>query len=158
MKMMRASVEDYRKMQVLVQVFVRWRPPTPSKPHTQHFTTSRPHRHGWLHPHAYLTPQALESFQRALDIDPENDEAKTGLRDTIRKINETQHVGGEADPERHRRAMEDPEVQAILTDPMVNAALEDMQRDPGAMRRIMADAGMAAKIQKLIAAGVLRTG
>lgn len=37
----------------------------------------------------------------------------------------------------------------------VNSALEDMQKDPSAMRRVMSDPGMAAKIQKLIAAGVL---
>ena len=53
--------------------------------------------------------------------------------------------------------MSDPEIQSILRDPMVNAALEDMQRDPQAMRRVMGDPIMAAKIQKLIAAGVLGT-
>jgi stress-induced-phosphoprotein 1 len=51
--------------------------------------------------------------------------------------------------------MQDPEIQNILRDPMVNAALEDMQRDAGAMRRVMADPTMAGKIQKLIAAGIV---
>jgi len=51
--------------------------------------------------------------------------------------------------------MQDPEIQQILHDPMINAALEDMQRDPGATRRVMSDPVIAAKIQKLIAAGVL---
>jgi len=38
---------------------------------------------------------------------------------------------------------------------MVNAAIEDLSSDPTAFRRVMADPGMAAKLQKLIAAGVL---
>ena len=52
--------------------------------------------------------------------------------------------------------MADPEIQSILRDPMVNAALEDMQRDPQAMRRVMSDNVLAAKIQKLIASGILQ--
>lgn len=42
-----------------------------------------------------------------------------------------------------------------MRDPMVSAALEDLQRDPSAARRIMSDPGMAAKIQKLVAAGIV---
>jgi tetratricopeptide (TPR) repeat protein len=101
--------------------------------------------------------KALESFNKALSLDEGNEEAKEGLRTTISRINASQ-ASGAVDPERARRAMEDPEIQAIMSDPMVNSALEDMQRDPAAMRRIMADQGLAAKIQKLIAAGVLRVG
>ncbi len=62
------------------------------------------------------------------------------------------------DEERSRRAMEDPEIQAIMRDPMVNAALEDLQRDQASARRVMNDPAMAPKIEKLIAAGVLRVG
>jgi hypothetical protein len=51
--------------------------------------------------------------------------------------------------------MDDPEIRRIMRDPMVNAALEDMERDPSAMRRVMADPAMGAKIQKLIAAGIV---
>ena len=101
--------------------------------------------------------KALESFNKALALEEGNEEAKEGLRTTIGRINASQ-ASGDVDPERARRAMEDPAIQAILADPMVNSALEDMQRDPAAMRRIMADRGMAEKIQKLIAAGVLRVG
>ena len=101
--------------------------------------------------------KAMDSYQKALELEPDNEEAKEGLRSTIARVNAASG-GGAADPERARRAMEDPEIQAILRDPMVNSALEDMQRDPGAMRRVMGDASMAAKIQKLIASGILSVG
>ena len=48
-----------------------------------------------------------------------------------------------------------PTVQAIMMDPMVNQAIQDLQSDPTAYRRVMGDPVMGAKIQKLIAAGVL---
>jgi stress-induced-phosphoprotein 1 len=62
------------------------------------------------------------------------------------------------DEERARRAMEDPEIQAILRDPMVSQAIQDMQSDPRAMSNVMRDPAMAAKIKKLIAAGILGMG
>ncbi len=52
--------------------------------------------------------------------------------------------------------MADPEIQAILRDPMVQTALEDLGRDPSYARKVMADPHMSAKISKLIAAGVLK--
>lgn len=63
----------------------------------------------------------------------------------------------EKDDERARRAMEDPEIQAILRDPIVSQCIEDMQTRPGAAQKVMADPMMRAKFEKLIAAGVLRT-
>lgn len=79
---------------------------------------------------------------------------------------------GEVDQERSARAMADPEIQQILADPMVSApcesvasyfdpnqvrqALQDMQHDPAAAQTVLGDKVMAAKIEKLIAAGVLQ--
>ena len=54
--------------------------------------------------------------QKVLELEPENSEARDALRRTIAKINER---GGEADPDRAAHAMADPEIQAILRDPMV---------------------------------------
>ena len=97
--------------------------------------------------------KALDAYKKALELEPENEDARDGLRRTVAKINE---APSDADQkERAARAMQDPEIQSILHDPMVNAALEDLQRDSGSMRRVMQDPVMAAKIQKLIAAGVL---
>jgi stress-induced-phosphoprotein 1 len=90
-----------------------------------------------------------------LALEPANDEAKDGLRRTASKVNES---SGEADDERARRGLADPEIQAILRDPIISQALDDIQNKPGAAQKIMSDPGMRAKIEKLIAAGVLRTG
>lgn len=106
--------------------------------------------------------KALESYRKALELEPGNAEATEGMRTTIAKINAGASGSGKGDEgaegeaaQRAQRAMQDPEIQAILHDPMVNSALEDMQKDAGAYARVMRDKTMAAKIQKLIAAGVV---
>lgn len=53
--------------------------------------------------------------------------------------------------------MADPQIQSILKDPMVQQCLEDLQgpRAAETMARVNRDPGMAEKINKLIAAGVI---
>ena len=102
--------------------------------------------------------KALETFKKALELEDSNVEAKDGLRRTIMKINESS-VTDTDDPERAKRALADPEIQSILRDPMVNQLLEDAKTDPAVLQRaITTDKNMAAKIQKLIASGILRIG
>jgi stress-induced-phosphoprotein 1 len=98
--------------------------------------------------------KALETLKQALEIEPDNAEAQDTLRKVMMKINEASS-SDKPDAERQARAMADPEIQAILRDPMVNAAIEDMGRDPAAARRVLSDPVMAGKLQKLIAAGIL---
>lgn len=43
-------------------------------------------------------------------------------------------------------------------DPIIRQVLTDLQENPAAGRQALSDPGVAAKIEKLIAAGVLRTG
>ena len=40
----------------------------------------------------------------------------------------------------------------------MQSILQDMQTKPGAFQKYMSDASVASRIEKLIAAGVLRTG
>ena len=54
--------------------------------------------------------------------------------------------------------MADPEIQAILQTPEVRNALADLERDPKAINRIMSNKSLAEKIEKLIAAGILKMG
>ena len=42
--------------------------------------------------------------------------------------------------------------------PEVMNALNDLQRDPKSINKIMSNPGLAAKIEKLVAAGVLKMG
>jgi stress-induced-phosphoprotein 1 len=53
--------------------------------------------------------------------------------------------------------MADPEIQAILMDPTIRQVLTDMQENPAfAQRALSGDASIRAKVEKLIAAGVLQ--
>lgn len=69
--------------------------------------------------------KAMDDYKRALELEPDNSDAHEGLRRTIGKIQES--GGSEADnQERARHAMADPEIQAILRDPMVRLKLTHM--------------------------------
>ena len=52
--------------------------------------------------------------------------------------------------------MADPEIQMILMDPSVRQVLQDFQENPKYAQKAMQDPVIAAKIEKLIAAGVLQ--
>ncbi len=99
--------------------------------------------------------KALDSYQAGLEVEDNNTLCMDGLRKTSNKI--AQSNSGEVDKERAAHAMADPEIQAILGDPMVSQALRDMNTDPNAAMRVMKDPMMSKKIEKLIAAGVLQT-
>jgi hypothetical protein len=103
-------------------------------------------------------------------------------------IRATSH--GPADAEQQQRAMQDPEIQGILADPMIRNVLNNFQENPKQAQEDMKDPGVvrathykrighsyaccqarpaaqslnrrawvqAAKLNKLIAAGVLKTG
>jgi stress-induced-phosphoprotein 1 len=71
--------------------------------------------------------------------------------------------GEKAETEEERRAraersMQDPEIRNILQDPAMQRVLQDMGTDANAARAHMSDPVIAAKIQKLMAAGVVQMG
>lgn len=47
---------------------------------------------------------------------------------------------------------------SIMQDPVMQAILQQAQSDPKALQEHMKNPGVRAKIQKLAAAGVIRTG
>ncbi|KAJ0410880.1 hypothetical protein ATCC90586_007916 [Pythium insidiosum] len=95
--------------------------------------------------------KARESYEKGLAVDPENQDCKDGLRSVVAKIQ-----SGETDEERARHGLADPEIQAILRDPVVQNVLNDFQTDPRAAQRHLQNASIMEKIEKLIAAGVLQ--
>jgi len=99
--------------------------------------------------------KAMDAYNEILKHEPENEEAKNGLDMVIAKINESSQ-GGEVDKERQARAMADPEIQGILGDPQMRSILNEMQTDPKKAQAAMNDPAISAKLQKLIAAGVLQ--
>ncbi|CAI5730856.1 unnamed protein product [Hyaloperonospora brassicae] len=96
--------------------------------------------------------KARESYEKGLSLDPNHQECLDGLRTVINKIQ-----SGETDEERARHGMADPEIHAILRDPVMQNVLMDFQSDPVAAQRHMQNPGIMAKIEKLIAAGVVQT-
>ncbi|DAZ92496.1 TPA: hypothetical protein N0F65_012726 [Lagenidium giganteum] len=96
--------------------------------------------------------KARETYEKGLAVDPQNQECVEGLRNVMAKIN-----SGEVDDERTRHGLADPEIQAILRDPVMQNVLQDFQTDPMGAQRHLKSPEIMAKIEKLIAAGVLQT-
>lgn len=62
---------------------------------------------------------------------------------------------GQSREEIMKKAMQDPEIQQILSDPVMNQILMQMQEDPNALRAHMANPTIAAKIRKLATSGII---
>jgi stress-induced-phosphoprotein 1 len=91
------------------------------------------------------------------DVDEDSKKkAQEGLQRTVQAIQQMQSTG--ADEEQLRRAQADPEIQQILGDPMVQQVLRDFKDNPQYAQQAMKNPGMAAKLNKLAAAGVIRFG
>ncbi|KAJ5066190.1 hsp70-hsp90 organizing protein [Anaeramoeba ignava] len=103
--------------------------------------------------------KSIEYYEKALSIDPENQDAKDGLQRTTMKIYESNQRAqqGDVDEEQIRRAAQDPEIQAILTDPAFRQIIEDINTNPRAADHHLADPVIRQKLEKLAAAGILST-
>jgi stress-induced-phosphoprotein 1 len=102
--------------------------------------------------------KAMESYKKGLEIDPQNATCKEGLRKVTQQINYGRsQMTDEQKKEQAAHAMADPDIQAILQDPVVQQTLRDFSENPAAAQQAMNDPGMRDKIQKLIAAGVVET-
>ncbi|KAA8500085.1 Hsp70-Hsp90 organizing protein [Porphyridium purpureum] len=101
--------------------------------------------------------KCMDIYQQGLALDPENREFRDGLRQTMIAIQQ-QQSSGEVDEAQLQHAMADPEIQSIMMDPMVQNLLKSLQQNPSEFTNVMKDPVMAKKINRLIAAGVLRTG
>lgn len=100
--------------------------------------------------------KALETYELGLKKDPNDAFCKQGIEKTQSAIyaSNTQ----EDQEERARKAMADPEIQAILQTPEVRNALSELERDPKSLPHILQNKNIAQKLEKLIAAGILRVG
>ena len=101
--------------------------------------------------------RALAAYDAGLAVDPENAECRNGKAQVVAKITESSS-STEADPEQIRRAMADPEIQQIMSDPQIQMILQQMQENPTKGMEAMRDPKVAAAIQKLIGAGIVRVG
>lgn len=102
--------------------------------------------------------KALETYQEGLKHDPQNPELLEGVRSCVQQINRASR--GDLTPdelkERQAKAMQDPEIQNILTDPVMAQVLKDLQENPKAAQDHMKNPSVMNKIQKLISAGIVQ--
>lgn len=98
--------------------------------------------------------KAMESYKCGLQLEPDNRLCRDGLNTVTMKINTSQSA--EDQQQRQAHAMADPEIQSILQDPSVRQTLQDMQENPAYGQQAMNDPTIRAKIEKLVAAGVLQ--
>ncbi|WOL00082.1 hsp70-Hsp90 organizing protein [Canna indica] len=102
--------------------------------------------------------KALETYQEGLKHDPNNQELMDGIRSCVEQINKTNRgdISPEELKERQARAMQDPEIQNILTDPVMRQVLIDFQENPKAAQDHLKNPQVMHKIQKLVSAGIVQ--
>ncbi|XP_027359984.1 hsp70-Hsp90 organizing protein 1-like [Abrus precatorius] len=102
--------------------------------------------------------KALETYREGLKHDPNNQELLDGMGRCIQQINKASR--GDLSPEelkeRQAKAMQDPEIQNILQDPVMRQVLIDFQENPKAAQEHTKNPMVMNKIQKLISAGIVQ--
>lgn len=104
-------------------------------------------RKGGIHLGLKEESRAMDAYQKALDLDPNCQEAMDGYRKCVMQENDPEAV--------KKRAMQDPEVQQILGDPAMQMILTQMQKEPKALQEHLKNPEIAAKIQKLLECGLI---
>ncbi|CAI0476852.1 unnamed protein product [Linum tenue] len=102
--------------------------------------------------------KALETYQEGLKHDPQNQELLDGIRRCVDQMNKASRgdISPEELKERQAKAMHDPEVQNILSDPVMRQVLQDIQENPNAAQEHMKNPMVMNKIQKLVNAGIIQ--
>jgi stress-induced-phosphoprotein 1 len=102
--------------------------------------------------------KAQESYKKGLMLDSDNVACKEGLQKCLMAISYgRQNMTAEEKREQAAHAMADPEIQGILQDPVMQQVLKDLQENPAAGQQALKDPIMRAKLEKLIAAGIIET-
>jgi stress-induced-phosphoprotein 1 len=99
--------------------------------------------------------KAIDSYRKGLSLDPNNAACKEGLRKVTAMLGS--NMSEAEQKERAAHAMADPEIQAILNDPIMRQVLSDFNENPAAAQKAMSDPTVASKLEKLIASGVVQT-
>jgi stress-induced-phosphoprotein 1 len=113
--------------------------------------------------------QALFAMQRYSQCVDVCDEAATHDADGLNKREidqqrqkalEAQYAAreGETDEQAQERIQRDPDIMAILQDPVMQSILQQAKGDPAALQEHMRNPAIRTKMQKLMAAGVIRLG
>jgi len=109
---------------------------------------------------------AMKEFNRCIDVcsaASENDVDGKNAREIeqqSQKALQAQYSAreGETDEQAQERIQRDPEIMAILQDPIMQSILQQAKGDPAALQDHMRNPDIRVKVQKLMAAGVIRMG
>ncbi|KAJ6104118.1 hypothetical protein N7523_010438 [Penicillium sp. IBT 18751x] len=108
---------------------------------------------------------AMKEYNRALDTFTEAAEQDDGTN--AREIEQQQQKcldaqfsarAGETEQQTMERIQNDPEIMSVLQDPVMQSILQQAKSDPAALQEHMKNPQVRIKIQKLMAAGVIRLG
>jgi len=102
--------------------------------------------------------KAREAYMKALDLDANCQEAKDGVvACRTSPFLGAQGAGSEADmTKRAEAAMNNPEIQEIMSDPGMRMILKQMQENPNAAQEHLKNEAVREKILKLVDSGILQ--
>lgn len=102
--------------------------------------------------------KALETYQAGLKHNEGNQELMDGVRRCVDQINKMNRgdISAEDLKEKQAKSMQDPEIQGILSDPVMRQVLTDFQENPKAAQEHMKNPMVMGKIQKLVNAGIVQ--
>lgn len=109
---------------------------------------------------------AMKEYNRCLDVCAEATAHDTDAKNAREIEQQSQKAlqaqfssrEGETEEEAQQRIQRDPDIMAILQDPVMQSILQQAKGDPAALQDHMRNPGIALKVQKLIAAGVIKLG
>ncbi|CAI6334439.1 unnamed protein product [Periconia digitata] len=109
---------------------------------------------------------AMREYNKCIDVCTEAMAADEGgkntreIREQEQKAMQAQYSAreGETEEQTMERIQRDPDIVAILQDPIMQSILQQAKDDPAALQEHLKNPGIRAKIQKLVAAGVIRMG
>lgn len=109
---------------------------------------------------------AMKQYNKCIDVCSEataHDEGGKNRREIDQQSQKAlqaqfQAREGETEEQTQERIQNDPEIMAILQDPVMQSILQQAKGDPAALQDHMKNPGIQSKIQKLMAAGVIRMG
>ncbi|KAG2489588.1 hypothetical protein HYH03_011869 [Edaphochlamys debaryana] len=102
--------------------------------------------------------KAIETYNKGLELEPDNAELHDGLQRAVDAISRfaSGQASAEEVKERQARSLSDPEVQNILKDPVMQQVLRDFQEDPKSAQKHLKSPEIMIKINKLVAAGIIQ--
>ncbi|KAH0577714.1 Stress-induced protein sti1 [Spironucleus salmonicida] len=103
---------------------------------------------------------SVETYQQVIQLDSQNAEAMDGFQKTSMKIHEMQsgQLSEQEMQEIANIAMADPDMQNLAQDPGMSQMIQVIQQNPQQAQHFLSDPAVSKKLQRLINAGVLRTG